>query len=64
MQVLDELCDLNLRLYAWVAPGFSRFGAPARGVIRGLRALLLLLLKNLPIGPILLDSPPIRTVRL
>ena len=48
LQVLDPLCDLDQRLYEFIAPAFqAHLGAPARDVIRVLRALRRLFIKNI-----------------
>jgi hypothetical protein len=47
LQVLEQLWDLDQRLMAFLAPAFSPRGAPARDVLRVMRAVLLLLIKNL-----------------
>lgn len=47
LQVLEQICDLDQRLLAFLAPAFSSRGAPARDVLRVMRALLLLMIKNI-----------------
>jgi hypothetical protein len=47
LQVIEQLLDLDKLLLEFVAPAFSKIGAPARRVGKLLRALLLLNIKNL-----------------
>jgi hypothetical protein len=47
LQMLDQIPDLDQRLLDFVAPAYSDKGAPARGVVRLLRALLVLFVKGL-----------------
>jgi Transposase DDE domain len=56
LQVIDQLLDLDQLLLGFVAPAFSKIGAPARRVGKLLRALLLLNIKNLRSEKFLVDT--------
>jgi len=47
LPVLEQIWDLDQHVMAFLAPAFSVRGAPARDVLRVMRALLLLFLKNI-----------------
>ena len=56
LQVIEQLLDLDKLLLEFVAPAFSKIGAPARRVGKLLRALLLLNLKNVRSENFLVDT--------
>jgi len=56
LQVIDQLLDLDQLLLEFVAPAFSKIGAPARRVGKLLRALLLLNIKDLRSEKFLVDT--------
>jgi hypothetical protein len=56
LQVLEQIWDLDQRLMEFLAPAFSARGAPARDVLRVMRALLLLVIKNVRSENFLVDQ--------